>query len=220
MNGDSESGTSAECSNSNRPALEPYKDEELLRELYHDEGLSQYQIANRFDITQQTVSYWMDKLGIDARPPMDEREKSIARSVDEDAKILYQVPDGEGGWFPFYRHQLVALLAEDEDGSWHVEDPFELISVMDNEVVVHHSMAFLSIDTPQNLEVMGQAEHVRGHAGGAIVHHPRVVLRELFREEPTEERKQAIRSKMWRRRFEQTAGESRFGESSGAVADD
>lgn len=189
MNGDSDSGTSAEYSNSNRPALEPYKDEERLHELYHQRGWSQYQIADHFNVTQQTVSYWMNQLGIETKEP----NKSISRSIREDGKVQYHVPDGDGGRSRFYRHQLVCLLAEDEDGSWHVEDPFDVIG-RDGELVVHHGMnCLVALDVPENLEAMTPEEHVRGHAGGAIVYHPEVVLAEMFDDYDGEPDQAAVR---------------------------
>ena len=202
MQGDSESGTGQKRSDSNNYNLEPYKNEDTLRELYHGNGLSQQQIAERFDVRKQTIKYWMDSFEIEARLPMDERNPSISRSVREDGRVQYHVPDGDGDQFRFYRHQLVALLAEDGYGEWHIKDPFDIISKEKNELVIHHSMnAPVPIDIPENLEAMGQREHIKGHAGGAIVHHPRVVLRELFHEEISEERKRAMQSRMWGRRF-------------------
>jgi len=205
MYGDNESDTSGADSDTNSNleyGPEPYKDPEILRELYHDKGWSQHQIADHFDITQQTISYWFAEMEIESRLPMHERDPSISVTRREDGKVQHHVPDGDGGRFRFYRHQLVALLAEDEDGSWHIENPFDIISDERNELVIHHSMnAPVPIDIPENLEAMSQREHVEGHAGGAIVHHPRVVFYELFHEEMSEGRKRAMKSHMWGRRF-------------------
>lgn len=44
---------------------ESYKDEETLRRLYHDKGLSGREMAERLDCGQQTVFRWMEKFGID-----------------------------------------------------------------------------------------------------------------------------------------------------------
>ena len=44
-----------------------YKDEESLRELYVDDGLSKLEIAERCGVSESTVQYWMTKYGIDAR---------------------------------------------------------------------------------------------------------------------------------------------------------
>ena len=42
----------------------PYQDKNKLYELYHGKRLSQGEIAERFDVTDVTVSNWMDKLGV------------------------------------------------------------------------------------------------------------------------------------------------------------
>jgi uncharacterized protein YjcR len=41
-----------------------YKNEDILRKLYVEEGLSQNQIARRLDCSLVKVRYWMDKHGI------------------------------------------------------------------------------------------------------------------------------------------------------------
>jgi len=45
----------------------PWRDEEVLRELYHGEGMTQKEIADEFDIIQPTVSKWFLKLDIESR---------------------------------------------------------------------------------------------------------------------------------------------------------
>lgn len=43
--------------------------EDVLRSLYHDEGLTLAQVADRLDVNVGTVSRWMASLGIPARFP-------------------------------------------------------------------------------------------------------------------------------------------------------
>lgn len=52
-----------------RNAEKPWRDEELMRELYHDRRMSQQDIAEHFDnrITQAGVGYCLDQLGIEKR---------------------------------------------------------------------------------------------------------------------------------------------------------
>jgi len=45
----------------------PWRDEELMRDLYWGEGMSQSEIAEELDTTQKTVSDWMDRQGIETR---------------------------------------------------------------------------------------------------------------------------------------------------------
>lgn len=44
-----------------------YKDKEVLRNLFHDEGLTQSEMAERLDCSHGTVSNWMRKHGIETR---------------------------------------------------------------------------------------------------------------------------------------------------------
>lgn len=45
----------------------PWRDAEKLRELYHGEGLSQHEIADRLDTHAATINEWMQRHGIEAR---------------------------------------------------------------------------------------------------------------------------------------------------------
>jgi transposase len=45
----------------------PWRDEETLRRLYHNEGLSQREIAERLNCGISTVPKWMDRHGIETR---------------------------------------------------------------------------------------------------------------------------------------------------------
>ena len=44
--------------------LQPYKDAEVLRELYIEDGHTQTEIAEFYNIDQSTVHYWLNKYGI------------------------------------------------------------------------------------------------------------------------------------------------------------
>lgn len=39
----------------------PWQDPETLRRLYYGEGLTQRELAERFDVTHGTIGYWMRK---------------------------------------------------------------------------------------------------------------------------------------------------------------
>lgn len=53
------------------PLTKEYRDEEKLRELYREDGLSKLEIADRCGVAESTVQYWMNKFGIDARSYQD-----------------------------------------------------------------------------------------------------------------------------------------------------
>ena len=193
MNGDSNSSMSAECSDSNSNleyGPEPYKDPETLQELYHEREYSQSQIADQFNVTQQTICYWFDRFDIESRPPMHERDPSISVTCREDGKVQFKVPDSDGGRIYFYRHQLVALLAEDEEGEWQ----YGLGDVFADDTHVHHEMiSGLSIDISCNLSVLGDGEHIRLHVGGGGESHVEEVLAEMFDDYDGEPDQAAIR---------------------------
>jgi len=48
-----------------------YKDRETLIELYHDEGLTQSEIGERFDVSGTTIKRWLDRLEIETTKPRD-----------------------------------------------------------------------------------------------------------------------------------------------------
>lgn len=56
----------------------PYHDPETLRRLYHDEGMTQGEIADRFGVKSNTISEWMSRHGITTRPHQDAPHKDAA----------------------------------------------------------------------------------------------------------------------------------------------
>jgi predicted DNA-binding protein YlxM (UPF0122 family) len=67
---------------------EPYKTEDELRELYHSEGLTIQEIADRFDTTFDSVRYYKRKYDIDGRP------KGVSvkawNLTEQDLRTLYE----------------------------------------------------------------------------------------------------------------------------------
>lgn len=47
------------------PDEEPWKDADVLRDLYHDKGLDQSEMGDELGCSAGTISYWMNKLGVD-----------------------------------------------------------------------------------------------------------------------------------------------------------
>lgn len=58
---------------------EPWKDEETLREQYHDKDLDQGEIAEKFETTASTISYWMNKFEIETIQTNYEEEESTEK---------------------------------------------------------------------------------------------------------------------------------------------
>lgn len=160
--------------------LQPYKDAEVLRELYIEDGHTQAEIAEFYNIDQSTVYYWLNKHGIERGEP------DVYRNDTGNGHIQYVIPGEEEA--SFYQHQLIACL----DPEFTTEEIFgkggDKYSEGDdteygpgNEPVVHHLMAApFAIDIEENLLVKGRADHMRGHGLGTIVDPPSTILQFLF----------------------------------------
>lgn len=63
----------------------PWRDEECLRTLYREEGLSTYELAERFGCSRPTVSNWLDRFDIPVRgkqpDPCDLENERLARDL-------------------------------------------------------------------------------------------------------------------------------------------
>jgi len=55
---------------------QPYHDKEVLERLYHDEGLSQEEIGDKFGVKPNTISQWMSRNDVTTRPKQDAPHKS------------------------------------------------------------------------------------------------------------------------------------------------
>ena len=163
----SQSRNDSSSTDYSRPNALPYQKEETLQELYCERKLSQDQIANKFGVTQQAISYWIQQHELQR----DIESGSIYRTVDDDGKAQYIQYTDDGLEHLCYEHQLVAL----EDHS--AEDVF------DSDTHVHHLMAApYAVDLPENLIVMDVGEHLRRHADGTAVDHPETILQHTFDE--------------------------------------
>lgn len=47
--------------------VRPYQDREQLNQLYHEEGLTQQEIADKFNVNRSTITRWMDRHEINTR---------------------------------------------------------------------------------------------------------------------------------------------------------
>jgi len=135
-------GSGGNTDTSDGVSEDEYKKLDTLERLYHEEGLSQGEIAERFGITQQAVSYWFGKLGVETSTG----DRSVSRWVDGGYSRL---TDGEG---MVYEHHLCAIA----DGA----DPHDVFA--DGTKVVHHQTCKL-IDTPDTVEVIDRGSHSRLH---------------------------------------------------------
>ncbi|WP_157525724.1 hypothetical protein [Halorientalis sp. IM1011] len=154
---------------------EPWKDPAVLRQLYHEHDLSQEQVAEELDTTQQNIQYWMDKLDVEARLPMHERDRSISRIVREDGRVQYHIPDGDGGTVYLYESQIVALAIAD------------LGLIFDEDSEVDHLLKSpIKLNIVENLAIRSTEDHRKRHGNerGAL---PNTTLFDFLYGEPEDE---------------------------------
>ena len=136
-----------------------YTDEETLRRLYHEEGLSQSEIGDKFGVNSNTIAYQMDKLDIEADmryydphyPPHHHFFKNESVSVGYEYERVSTYVDGSLYTIPI--HRLVAV------GIGEIE-PSEFF---DWDIVVHHKSGHGLDNRHCNLERMTRGDHTSHH---------------------------------------------------------
>ena len=134
---------------------EPWKDGELLRELYVEKQMGQVEISERWDCSMSTVGNWLEEHGIEKRS----RSEAVQLGYGNDR---YTVPfqthvTGAEVWRHSYKnesdmvyvHRLLAVAK------------FGFDAVADN--VVHHESEVRWDNRPGNLELMDHGEHSTLH---------------------------------------------------------
>jgi len=130
----------------------PWKNEDTLRELYHGERMSQSEIAEELGCSIATISYWMDKHGIDTR--------SVYQANLKNYVTYRQVPSGHKQWSHYYKgerstvyvHRLLAYA-----------EGYSLEELDGNHV--HHKNGCAWDNRPSNIEVLTPREHHCKHIG-------------------------------------------------------
>lgn len=130
---------------------EPYKDEETLRELYHEQELSTYDIAEKFDVVGETIAKWLNKLDIE-HPGPDEAKRVAGCHYRTRKRSGYTfVSAGTSEYvdaIPIHRLLAVAEYGVDKvDGK-----------------VVHHKNEIKWDNRPDNIELMEREKHNSHHA--------------------------------------------------------
>ena len=135
----------------------PWRDEELMRELYHGKRMSQQDIADYFDneITQAGVGYCLDELGIEKR---SRSESAKVRCLKTPLKMRTHIPYGyeyvsdrsNDDRDRVYLHRLLAVHKYGMDA----------VAGMD----VHHEINIPWLNTPDNISLKTRSEHAAHHA--------------------------------------------------------
>jgi transposase-like protein len=130
-----------------------YKDKEKLQKLYHNRMLSSAEISEKFDVSQKTIRYWMDKFDIERRSRKEgaairHRKTPPKMGMDSDGHEIFQLRI-EGSRVTVSHHRLLAAVEHDLD-------------VLD-KMVVHHDTFIPWDNRPDNLTLMDHGDHVAYH---------------------------------------------------------
>lgn len=132
----------------------PWQDEETLRELYHEQGLTQVDVAHELGCSKDTVLNWFKKLGISARSPSPERTAPVPlKTIGDIEKGGYENLVDPETKKSVRVHQLMAIA----DGA----DPYKIFS--SRAYNVHHKNGFSWDNRYENIELLTTSEHVERH---------------------------------------------------------
>lgn len=138
--------------------MSEYRSEEVLRELYHEKGMSQSEIADEFDVSQATINNWIQKLDIESRSISEsisgERNGFYGKTHSEEFKEKKSKQSKE--WLENNEHPM--------KGRSHSEESIERMS--ENSSGEQHP--FYGEERPEHSEKMsedGNPNWMGGHRG-------------------------------------------------------
>lgn len=131
----------------------PWRDRETLQQMYYEDNHSQTDIAEKFGVSQHTISRWMGKHGI----APGKRYDLAAEAARVEYARYYTKQSGYEVWSTragydtdhLFVHRLLAVAVYGFD------------AVVDS--VVHHKNNIKWDNRPGNIEVMVDSKHKRHH---------------------------------------------------------
>lgn len=148
-----EYGVERRESNRQKGENAPWRDGELMEQLYVEKELLSTDIADRFDCNRTTVTRWLDRHGIERRSQQEEARRAMYREPASFATI-----DGYERWTTSIHnersvvlvHRLVAIA----------EFGFDAVCGR----IVHHKNGVRWDNRPSNLELIdSHSEHMKQH---------------------------------------------------------
>ena len=121
----------------------PWRDADLLYDLYWNQDMTQRQIADELDCSPSNISRWMNRLDVSSREHI-----TVSHHIEErDGDLCYEKWNNNETSVLVHR-----LLAVAEYGFEEVCDK-----------VVHHANTFKFDNRPENLELMSRSKHTSMH---------------------------------------------------------
>lgn len=128
----------------------PWRLEGLLKMMYVGDKMSTYEIADEFGCVDKTISDALERFGIERRQGKEMyhvRDGGVQHYFNQYGyEYVRTESNGRSKAVPV--HRLVAVA--------HGADPHDLFS---DEYVVHHENGHKFDNRPENIRVMGRAEH-------------------------------------------------------------
>ena len=125
---------------------EDYTDPDTLERLYNEEGLTSYEIGDRFGVTGSTIRYQMEKHGIKRRKGKNEYDH-VPLYFNKQGGVLRWQHEYDGERDVIAVHQLLAIA--------NGEDPTTIWG--DTKQVVTHTNNIGWDNRPENIEVCSQS---------------------------------------------------------------
>lgn len=155
---DSKMGLSVHCGTVHTPE---YQKESVLRELYHDKGMSFTEVAEELDCAPYQIQTWMDKHGIESRqapqdptvPPYHGFEMRGDESIPFEYEVVQTTIDGKVRTISIHRLIAVAYDELDPEDMWNYD------------IHVHHKSGHGLDNRPDKLEAVTRKEHKQRHRG-------------------------------------------------------
>ena len=127
-----------------------YRDPDVLRGLYVDQGMTTYEVADELGTTPSTVRYWMDKFDIPRREKWHHARSAPAYyCTDSNGYECWQV-QSRGDRHQVRVHRLAAV-------AWFGLDALDGLEV-------HHKNGVKWDTREDNIELMSGEDHARLHA--------------------------------------------------------